>query len=289
MQAENEALVEADAQDAQKSAPTISELEEKARQMRKTVLDMIYKAKSGHPGGSFSATDLMVGLYYHKMKYEANNPKWAERDRFIMSKGHACPIQYAILADLGFFPKEELMKLRTLEGMLEGHPSSTRTPGIEISTGSLGMGLSAGNGMALAAKLNNLDYKTYVLIGDGETQEGQIWEAIMTADSLKLNNIVAIFDCNNGQNDLKVSETLEIQPLAPKLASFNWEVIEIDGHNMEEIVSALDQAAQSDRPVAIIAKTEKGKGVSFMEGNMAFHGKAPSEEELKKAYAELGF
>jgi len=275
--------------DTSKKVTEIAQLKEKARHMRKSVLDMIFKAKSGHPGGSLSASDLMVGLFYHKMRYKVEDPLWKDRDRFIMSKGHACPIHYAILADLGFIPKEELNKLRTLEGNLEGHPSCSKTNGVEISTGSLGMGLSAGNGMALSAKLDHKDYKTYVLIGDGEVQEGQIWEAIMTADSLKLNNVVAIFDCNDGQNDAKVSETLEIQPLAPKLRAFNWEVVEIDGHNMEEIVNALDQADKSEKPFAIIARTEKGKGVSFMEGNMGFHGKAPTEEELTQAYKELGF
>jgi len=264
----------------------IIELKGISKKIRKSILEMLYKAGSGHPGGSLSATDILVALYFHKMKIDSENPKLKDRDRFVLSKGHACPLLYAILAELGFFPKEELDKLRKIDSLLQGHPSFS-TPGVEVNTGSLGQGLSIANGMALACRLDNLKNKVYVLLGDGEVQEGQIWEAAMTAAHYKLDNLIAILDHNGLQIDGFVKDVKNVEPLKDKFQAFGWEVIEIDGHNFEEIIKALDDADKIKKPVMIIANTIKGKGVKFMENKCEWHGKTPCKEELDKALSNL--
>ncbi len=264
----------------------MTELKEISKKIRKSILEMLCKAGSGHPGGSLSATDLLVALYFHKMKLDPKNPKLKDRDRFVLSKGHACPLLYAILADLGFFPKEELDKLRKVDSLLQGHPS-IKIPGVEANTGSLGQGLSIANGIALACKLDNLKNKVYVLLGDGEVQEGQIWEAAMTSAHYKLDHLVAILDHNGLQIDGFVKNIKNVEPLKDKFQAFGWHVIEIDGHNFEEIIKALGDADKIEKPVMIIANTIKGKGVDFMENQCGWHGKAPNEEELDKALSNL--
>lgn len=263
-------------------------LKDKALKLRQHVIKMIGKAGSGHPGGSLSAADIVAVLYFHHLRHKPEDPKWPNRDRFVLSKGHACPILYAALAESGYFPVEELMTLRQLGGRLEGHPDMCKLPGVEISSGSLGQGLAAGNGMALAARLDGLDYRVYVLMGDGECQEGEIWEAAMFTAHYKLDNVVGIVDYNNLQIDGFVSDVMEIQPLKDKWRSFGWHVIEIDGHNILEIINALGEAKRvKGKPTAIIANTIKCKGVSFMENKVEFHGRAPTPDELKRALEEL--
>ncbi len=264
----------------------IEELKKISTKIRKSILDMLCKAGSGHPGGSLSATDILVALYFHKMKIDPKNPKLKEGDRFVLSKGHACPLLYAVLAELGFFPKEELARLRKIDSLLQGHPS-IKTPGVEANTGSLGQGLSMANGMALACRLDNLKNKVYVLLGDGEVQEGQIWEAAMSASHYKLDNLIAILDHNELQIDGFVKDVKNIEPLKEKWEAFGWHVMEIDGHRFKEIIKALDDADKIKKPVMIIAHTTKGKGVEFMENICEWHGKAPSEEELDKALSKL--
>lgn len=263
-------------------------LKDRALELRQHVIRMIGKAGSGHPGGSLSAADIVAVLYFHHLRHKPENPKWPNRDRFVLSKGHACPILYAALAESGYFPVEELMTLRQLGGRLEGHPDMRKLPGVEISSGSLGQGLAAGNGMALAARLDGLDYRVYVLMGDGECQEGEIWEAAMFAAHFRLDNVVGIVDYNNLQIDGFVSDIMEIQPLKDKWRSFGWHVIEIDGHNILQIIDALNEAGSIKRkPTVIIANTVKCKGVSFMENKVEFHGRAPTPDELKRALKEL--
>jgi len=266
---------------------SMEHLREMARQIRVLSLKMTAAAKSGHPGGSLSAADIVAALYFYKMRYNPRNPKDPGRDRFILSKGHCCPAVYAALALLGVIPEKELMNFRKLGSMLQGHPDRNRTPGIEVSTGSLGQGFSMGAGMALAAKIDGKRHKVYVVLGDGEMQEGIVWEAFMFAAHQNLNNLVAIIDQNGCQNDSFVMETLNVYPLAPKLKAFRWNVIEIDGHDMGAIVEALDAADESEGPTAIIATTVKGKGVSFMENDPQWHGKALNGEQLSKALKEL--
>ena len=266
----------------------ISFLKEKAKEIRKSIVSMITEAKSGHPGGSLSATDILTALYFSEMNIDPANPKMEGRDRFVLSKGHAAPAIYAILAEKGYFSKDELMTLRKFGSRLQGHPDMKKLPGIEISTGSLGQGLSVANGMALNAKMFNENYRTYVILGDGEVQEGQIWEAAMTAAHYKLNNLCAFLDNNNLQIDGNVSEIMGVEPLDKKWEAFGWNVIKIDGHDFEQILSALDKAREcKDKPTMVIAKTIKGKGVSFMENVCGFHGVAPTLEELERALAEL--
>ena len=266
----------------------ISFLKEKAKEIRKSIVSMITEAKSGHPGGSLSATDILTALYFSEMNVDPANPKMEGRDRFVLSKGHAAPAIYAILAEKGYFSKDELMTLRKFGSRLQGHPDMKKLPGIEISTGSLGQGLSVANGMALNAKMFNENYRTYVILGDGEVQEGQIWEAAMTAAHYKLNNLCAFLDNNNLQIDGNVSEIMGVEPLDKKWEAFGWNVIKIDGHDFEQILSALDKAREcKDKPTMVIAKTIKGKGVSFMENVCGFHGVAPTLEELERALAEL--
>tara|TARA_Y100000310_G_scaffold345817_1_gene470424 strand:- start:3059 stop:3883 length:825 start_codon:yes stop_codon:yes gene_type:complete len=265
----------------------IEELKQTAHNIRKDIIEMLGRAGSGHPGGSLSAADIVVALYFYKMKHDPKNPEWENRDRFILSKGHACPLLYAVLAEAGYFPEQELSKLRKVDSMLQGHPHPG-TPGVEIATGSLGQGLSVANGIAIAAKLDKKDYKVYALIGDGESQEGQIWEAAMTAAHYKLDNLVAILDHNCLQIDGKTECVMNIDPVAPKWKSFGWHVIEINGHDFNEIIKALDSADKvKGKPVMIIANTIKGKGVSFMEDKADWHGKAPDEKQMKEALKEL--
>ena len=266
----------------------ISFLKEKAKEIRKSIVSMITEAKSGHPGGSLSATDILTALYFSEMNVDPTNPKMEERDRFVLSKGHAAPAIYATLAEKGYFSKDELMTLRKFGSRLQGHPDMKKLPGIEISTGSLGQGLSVANGMALNAKIFDENYRTYVVLGDGEIQEGQIWEAAMTAAHYKLDNLCAFLDSNNLQIDGNVTEIKGVEPLDKKWEAFGWNVIKIDGHDFEQIFSALDKAREcKGKPTMIIAKTIKGKGVSFMENVCGFHGVAPTLEELERALAEL--
>ncbi len=261
------------------------ELEEISYKVRELVLKMTTHAGSGHPGGSLSATDLLVALYFKKMNIpHLSSP---ERDRFILSKGHACPALYAVLALKEFFPEKELFTLRKLNSRLQGHPELI-TPGVEAPTGAEGHGLSIGNGIALAGKLDKLNYRVYVLLGDGELDEGQIWEAALTASHYKLDNLVAIVDRNSFQLDGATKDIKYLGDVGEKFKAFGWDVIEIDGHNFEQILDALDEAEEAkEMPTAIIAHTIKGKGVSFMENNDEFHGKVLTEEQLKKALEEL--
>ncbi|MBI4371997.1 MAG: transketolase [Elusimicrobia bacterium] len=268
------------------AAPT--DLRELIRRMRVDIIRMIEAAGSGHPGGSLSVIDLLAVLYWKFLKHDPRRPNWPERDRLILSKGHACPALYAVMAQRGYFPAEELPSLRKLDSPLQGHPDRLRLPGIEFSSGSLGQGLSVGLGMALAAKLDKAAWKTYVVLGDGELQEGQVWEAFMAAPKFKLDNLVAIVDHNNGQIDGPVQQVMDLEPLADKLRAFNWDVQAIDGHDLAAVEKALSAAsAAGGRPRAIIAKTVKGKGVSFMEHNIAWHGSAPKKADADKAVQEI--
>jgi transketolase len=264
-----------------------AELREKGKEFRRRILKMLENAGSGHPGGSLSEIDILTVLYFRQMRYDAKNPKWPGRDRFILSKGHGCPGLYVVLAEAGFFDKEELNNLRKVGALLQGHPHNT-TPGIEISSGSLGQGLSVANGIAMAGKVDNKNYKVYVLMGDGELNEGQVWEAAMSAGYRKLNNIIAIVDHNKLAQDNYIKDLKEVEPIDEKFKAFGWETQRIDGHNYEEIIAALEKAAKAeDKPQLIIAETVKGKGVSFMENQVRWHGKAPDEKQLEQALGEL--
>lgn len=271
------------------SSEKVAELEQIANKLRQHIISMICKAESGHPGGSLSSADIITALYFYKLNHKPKEPKWPDRDRFVMSKGHAAPVLYAALAESGYFSKDLLSTLRQIDSPLQGHIDMNSIPGIEMSTGSLGQGLSAANGMALAAKLDNKSYRVYCLMGDGECQEGQIWEAAMTSAHHKLDNLIAIIDNNKHQIDGCVEDIKNIEPLADKFKSFGWNVIKCDGHKIKPIVDALDQASGfKGKPTVIIAETVKGKGVSFMEERpLDFHGKAPTKEEEAKALGEL--
>ncbi|MFA5880730.1 MAG: transketolase [Eubacteriales bacterium] len=261
----------------------------KACKIRQDIIRMLGESKSGHPGGSLSAADIVTTLYFHEMNVDPKNPKNPERDRFVLSKGHAAPVLYAALAEKGFFPVEELMTLRKLNSRLQGHPSMKHLPGVEMSTGSLGQGLSAANGMALAGKLDGRSYRVYVLLGDGEIQEGQVWEAAMAGAHYKLDNVVAFLDHNGLQIDGPISEIMSPEPVADKWRAFGWHVEEIDGHDFRQIIQALAKAKQvKGKPTMIVAKTVKGKGVSFMENQVGWHGNAPSAEQTAQALNELG-
>jgi transketolase len=264
-------------------------LQKKARDLRIEAIKMIHTAKSGHPGGSLSMADIMTVLYFYEMRVDANNPEWEERDRFILSKGHVCPIWYAVLVEKGFFPKEELATLRKLGSKLQGHPDMRKVPGLDMTTGSLGNGLGIGVGMAKAAKIDKKDYRVYVAVGDGEVQEGAIWEAAMSAAHYKLDNLVAIVDKNNLQVDGFVNDIMAIDPLDDKFKAFGFEVLNIDGHDIEQISEAFVKARQiKGKPTCIIANTVKGKGVSFMENVCSWHGTAPNDEQYAIAMQELG-
>jgi len=267
-------------------APT--DLKALARDMRVDIIRMIEAAGSGHPGGSLSVIDLLTVLYWKFLKHDPKRPDWPDRDRLVLSKGHACPALYAVMAARGYFPKELLKTLRKLGSPLQGHPDRLRLPGIEFSSGSLGQGLSVGIGMAFAAKLDQKSWKSYVILGDGEMQEGQVWESFMAAPKFKLDNLIAIVDHNGGQIDGQVRDVMDLEPLGDKLKSFNWDVQTIDGHDYGAIEKALANAQKAGGvPHAIIAKTIKGKGVSFMEGNIAWHGNAPKKEDADKAVQEI--
>jgi transketolase len=270
------------------SEQDIKSLKIKAIEIRKEILDMIYRAQTGHPGGSLSATEILTCLYYNHMNIDPANPEWGDRDRFILSKGHAAPLLYVILADLGYFPKAILDTFRQIGSILQGHPDMRKTPGVDMTSGSLGQGLSIGIGLALGAKLNNQYFNTYVLLGDGELNEGQVWEAAMFANKVKLDNLIAIIDYNGVQLDGSCNEIMPIFPLKQKWESFGWRVIEINGHNIAEILNGLEWAKQiTDAPVVVIADTVKGKGVSFMENNHKWHGTPPSKEQYERAIKEL--
>jgi transketolase len=267
---------------------SLTGLEEMARTLRRHVVSMIATAGSGHPGGSLSAAEIVTALYFKVMRHNSKDPRWPDRDRFILSKGHAAPILYAALAESGYFPIEELKTLRKLDSRLQGHTDMNVTPGVEMSAGSLGMGLSFAIGIALAARLDEKTHRTYVLLGDGECNEGQIWEAAMSAAHFKLDNITAIIDYNNIQLTGWTQNIMQLEPLSEKWQAFGWHVIEIDGHDFNQILSSLDEARGiKTRPTVILAHTIKGKGVSFMENKASFHGKAPSPEETERALNEL--
>lgn len=269
------------------SDPVIRKLESKAKDIRLDIIEMIYTAKSGHPGGSLSAADIVTALYFQVMNIDPGRPRWENRDRFILSKGHACPVLYSALAERGYYAISELSTLRKFHSILQGHPDMNKTPGVDMSSGSLGNGLSAGLGMALAAKWKGLDYRVYVMLGDGELNEGIVWEAAMAAAHHKLDNLVAIVDCNGLQITGCVKDVMNIEPLSDKWKAFGWAVLEIDGHDMNEIVGALKDARTMTQPTVILAKTVKGKGVSFMENNADWHGKALNDEQYAKAKLEL--
>ena len=267
----------------------INFLKEKARILRIEILKMLTEAGSGHTGGSLSAADIVTALYFYKMRHNAEDPKWRERDRFILSKGHAAPLLYSALALSGYFDKPLLKTLRKLGSPLQGHPCSKTLPGVEISTGSLGQGLSIANGIAMGLKLDVLSSRVYCLLGDGETQEGQVWEAAMTAAHYRLDNVCAIIDNNGLQIDGHCCDVMSIEPIVNKWEAFGWYVIDINGHDMEAIVNAFDEAETVKmKPVMIVARTVKGKGVSFFEGKVEYHGIAPTPEELERALKELG-
>jgi len=259
-----------------------------ANQLRQHVVKMVGEANSGHPGGSLSAADILAVLFFKEMRIDPANPKWQDRDRFVLSKGHASPILYAALAERGFFPKEWLLGFRKINSPLQGHPDMKKVPGVEMSTGSLGQGFSTAVGMALGLKLDKSPARVYALLGDGEIQEGIIWEAAMAAAHYKLNNLTAILDYNGLQIDGSVQEVMNPEPVADKWRSFGFKVITIDGHNIPEIISGINTARQYlEGPSIIIAKTIKGKGVSFMENRAEWHGTAPKPEQVEKALAEL--
>ncbi len=270
------------------AAPAAADLKSLTKDLRVDIIRMIEAAGSGHPGGSLSIIDILTVLYTKFLRHDPARPDWPERDRVVLSKGHACPALYAIMAHCGYFPKESLPTLRKLGSPLQGHPDRMRLPGIEASTGSLGQGLSIGIGMALAAKLDRKDWRVYAVLGDGEMQEGQVWEALMSAPKFGLDNLIAIVDCNGGQIDGPVDKIMPLEPLAGKIQSFNWDTQVIDGHELDAIEGALAAARKAGgRPHAILAKTVKGKGVSFMEHVIDWHGKAPKKDEADKAVAEL--
>ncbi len=267
---------------------TTIELKRVANVIRQDIVSMLVTAKSGHPGGSLSAADIVATLFYNEMRINPKDPSWAERDRFVLSKGHAAPVLYSALAEKGYFPKEELQGLRQTGHMLQGHPDMKKTPGVDMSTGSLGQGLSAANGMALAGKLDGKDYRVYALLGDGEMAEGQVWEAAMASAHYKLDNVTAILDVNGLQIDGATENVMCSAPLTEKWRSFCWHVIEVDGHDIDALLSAFAEAKTvKGKPTIIIAKTVKGKGVSFMENEAGWHGNAPSVEQGEQALKEL--
>lgn len=264
------------------------ELQKRANEVRKGIVTSVHSAKAGHPGGSLSAADMFTYLYFEEMNIDPKNPKWEDRDRFVLSKGHTAPGLYSVLANRGYFPVEDLTTLRKLGSYLQGHPCMQETPGVDMSSGSLGQGISAAVGMALAAKMDNKDYRVYTLLGDGEIQEGQVWEASMFAGAHKLDNLVVIVDNNGLQIDGKVEDVCSVYPIDKKFEAFNFKTININGHDFDEIRKALDEAkATKSMPTAIIMHTVKGKGVSFMEDNAGWHGKAPNDEEYATAMADL--
>ncbi|MCL6451771.1 MAG: transketolase [Acetobacteraceae bacterium] len=267
----------------------VRELEARARTLRRHVIAMTGRAGSGHPGGSLSAADIVAALYFHVLRLDPARPRWEERDRFVLSKGHAAPVVYAALAERGFFPVQELATLRRLGSRLQGHPDRKSTPGIEMSTGSLGQGLSTACGMALAGRLDGKRWRVYALLGDGEIQEGQVWEAAMAAAHYRLDNLTAFVDWNGFQIDGPIEKVMSPLPIAEKWRAFGWEAVEIDGHDFRQILAAAGYARGVEgRPTVVVARTVKGRGVSFMEGRAEWHGKAPGPAEVEQALRELG-
>ncbi|MBQ3847404.1 MAG: transketolase [Clostridia bacterium] len=265
------------------------DLKKKSTIIRKYIIDEVFSAKSGHPGGSLSCTDILTVLYFDVMRVDPKNPKWADRDRFVLSKGHCAPALYATLATRGFFPEKDLYTFRNIDSYLEGHPSMTYVPGVDMSTGSLGQGISAAVGMALAGKIDNKDYRVYSILGDGELGEGQVWEAAMAAAHYKLDNLTAFIDYNGLQIDGPITEVMNSEPIPDKFKAFGWNVIVLeDGNDIEQIKNAVNRAKRTKgRPTMVICKTVKGKGVSFMENQYGWHGKAPNQEQRDQAIAEL--
>jgi len=266
-----------------------TQLEEQARQLRISIVRALHRSQSGHTGGSLSAIDMVTALYFYKMRHNPAEPTWQGRDRFVLSKGHAAPALYAALSEAGYFPKEDMMTLRRLGSHLQGHPDSKGTPGVDVCTGSLGQGLSMANGMALGLKADGKDNRVYAILGDGELQEGQVWEAAMAAAHYKLDNLCAMVDANNLQIDGEVSRVMNVAPITDKFRAFGWHVLDIDGHDMGAIMEALDAAETvKGQPTVIVARTVKGKGVSFFENKASYHGVPPSDEELPRALECLG-
>lgn len=267
---------------------TNEELELMAKKVRKRIIEAVYSNNSGHPGGSLSIADILTVLYFKEMNIDPKNPKWEERDRLVLSKGHCSPALYSCLANRGYFPVEDLKTFRNINSYLQGHPDMKNIPGVDMTTGSLGQGLSSANGMAIAGKMEGKDYRVYCVLGDGEIEEGQIWEAAMTSAKYKLDNLCVIVDNNNLQIDGTIEEVMSPYPIDEKFRSFGFQIINIDGHNIREIIDALDVAKNvKEKPVCIIAKTIKGKGISYMENKAEWHGKAPNEEQYELALKEL--
>ena len=270
------------------STELVRELEKKAITVRQEIVKMTSNAGSGHLGGSLSCVDILVALYFHHLKYNPQNPSWSERDRFVLSKGHAAPAFYATLAFSGYFPKEELSTFRNINSRLQGHPDNRKTPGVEVSTGSLGQGLPVAVGMALGLKLAGKNNHVYALVGDGELNEGEIWEAAMFANHYKVVNITALVDRNHGQNDGREEDVMSMEPLAAKWTAFGWNVFGIDGHNIKDLLDVLDKSMENrKKPIVIIAETVKGKGISLVEGNNDYHAKCLPKELAAQAVAEL--
>ena len=263
-------------------------LEEMTKKVRLEIIEAVYSNQSGHPGGSLSIADIMTVLYFNEMNIDNENPKWEDRDRLILSKGHCSPALYSALANRGYFPVEDLKTFRNINSYLQGHPDMKHIPGVDMTTGSLGQGLSAANGMAISAKLDNKNYRVYCILGDGEIEEGQIWEAAMASNKYKLDNLCVIVDNNNLQIDGTIEEVMNSNPIDEKFKSFGFQIIKIDGHDIEEIKKAFEVARNiKDKPTCIIAKTIKGKGVSFMENQVGWHGKAPNKEQYEEAKKEI--
>ncbi len=258
-----------------------------ALNIRKNAVAEVHAAKSGHPGGSLGIADILAYLYFEEMHVDPDNPQWDDRDRFVLSKGHACPAYYAALAEKGYFDKELLITFRKPDSILQGHPDMKHIPGVDMSTGSLGQGISAACGMALSGKIRNKNYRVYSIVGDGESEEGQVWEAAMMAAHYKLSNLCVFVDSNGLQIDGPVSEVMNPQPLDDKFKAFGWNVCVIDGHDFDQIAQACKNARNSDKPTAVICKTVKGKGVSFMENAVAWHGTAPNDEQYETAISDL--
>lgn len=265
----------------------ITRLEDQAKIIRRDILSMIAEAGAGHPGGSLSASDMLTALYFHVLRVDPKNPDWPDRDRLILSKGHACPALYACLARRGFFDVSELKKLRQYGSMLQGHPDMHKTPGIDISSGSLGNGLAVGVGMALSARVHQQDYMTYVILGDGELQEGLVWEAAMAGAHHQLKNLIAIVDCNGVQINGWVNDIMRVEPVADKWRAFGWDVVELNGHNMKDILTGLHTARTMRHPTVILMRTVKGRGVNFMEDDSGWHGKAPDKVQLEEALKQI--
>ena len=266
----------------------IEELKTMAKKIRRGIIEEVYKAQSGHPGGSLSVADILTVLYFDELNVDEKTPKWEDRDRLVLSKGHCSPALYSCLANRGFFDVEKLTTFRNIESKLQGHPDMTKVPGVDMTTGSLGQGLSAANGMAIAGKMDKKNYRVYCILGDGEIEEGQIWEAAMASSKYKLDNLCVIVDNNNLQIDGTIDKVMSPYPIDEKFKSFGFQIINIDGNDIEEIKKAFEVAKNvKEKPVCIIAKTTKGKGVSFMENKAEWHGKAPNEEQYKQAMEEL--